>query len=383
MAHTITVGFICSPRRSRSHGRYEPDDHAAHDPDRPTGLRRSGRLPCGRPSCGERDPSPHWPRPEDDPPRLRSAEPPRYRRAPRPSKLDPFRDESDRLLRCDPRVPGKRIRELIEELRYEAARRFSTTICSSLRARYPPWDPTSGSSAGATSWCSSTCLSRASRSRSARDRRSRRGRRSTSSRRPLRGLPPGDPKRAAPGGDRGRPLHLVRGANTPPRRAPPRAPARARPASARWRAPLAQGRQLASGSPSAAQGKPAAHRARERPWVSHSSSASRSSPRLGRSRNVPLDLPAPDRGEAERRLDHFLAAVGVAQPPAFTPSPTAFGSGTPSCWACFDEPTTNGYAVGVINRSKLIKHRATACLASTASGSESSCPRATRQCITM
>jgi transposase len=48
---------------------------------------------------------------------LHSGEPPRYRRPPRPSKLDPFRDEVHRLLRSDPGLPGKRVRELLEELR--------------------------------------------------------------------------------------------------------------------------------------------------------------------------------------------------------------------------------------------------------------------------
>ena len=43
---------------------------------------------------------------------LRSAEAPHYRRPPRPSKLDPFREEIHRLLRSDPRLPGKRVREL-------------------------------------------------------------------------------------------------------------------------------------------------------------------------------------------------------------------------------------------------------------------------------
>ena len=38
---------------------------------------------------------------------LRSSEAPRYRRPPRPSKLDPFRDEMHRLLREDPRLPGQ------------------------------------------------------------------------------------------------------------------------------------------------------------------------------------------------------------------------------------------------------------------------------------
>jgi len=46
---------------------------------------------------------------------LRSAEAPRYRRPPRPSKLDPFRDEIHWLLRADPRLPGKRVHELLEE----------------------------------------------------------------------------------------------------------------------------------------------------------------------------------------------------------------------------------------------------------------------------
>jgi transposase len=49
---------------------------------------------------------------------LRSGEPPRYRRQPRPSKLDAFREEIDRLLRSDPRMPGKRVRELLEEQGY-------------------------------------------------------------------------------------------------------------------------------------------------------------------------------------------------------------------------------------------------------------------------
>jgi transposase len=49
---------------------------------------------------------------------LRSSEPPVYRRAPAPSKLDPFKDEVHRLLREDPKLPGQRVRELIEPLGY-------------------------------------------------------------------------------------------------------------------------------------------------------------------------------------------------------------------------------------------------------------------------
>jgi transposase len=67
---------------------------------------------------------------------------------------------------------------------------------------------------------------------------------------------------------------------------------------------------------------------------------------------------APDRPEAERRLDHFLGAVERAELPAFT----AFADGV-RLWraellAYFDEPTTNGYAEGVINKVKVLKRRA-------------------------
>jgi transposase len=67
---------------------------------------------------------------------------------------------------------------------------------------------------------------------------------------------------------------------------------------------------------------------------------------------------APDRDEAERRLEPFLGAVDRAQLPAFS----AFADGV-RLWrsellAYFDEPTTNGYAEGVINKVKVIKRRA-------------------------
>src|SRR5436189_1934097 len=53
---------------------------------------------------------------------LRREGPPQYRRPPRPSKLDPFKDEIHRLLQDDPRIPGKRIRELIEELGFDGGK---------------------------------------------------------------------------------------------------------------------------------------------------------------------------------------------------------------------------------------------------------------------
>jgi transposase len=69
---------------------------------------------------------------------LRSELPPRYRRPSRPSKLDPFRDEIDRLLRSDPRLPGKRIRELIGELGYEGSKTILDDYLRELRPRYLP-----------------------------------------------------------------------------------------------------------------------------------------------------------------------------------------------------------------------------------------------------
>ena len=47
---------------------------------------------------------------------VRSEEPPRYQRPAAASKLDPFKDEIHELLRQDPRLPGVRVRELIEPL---------------------------------------------------------------------------------------------------------------------------------------------------------------------------------------------------------------------------------------------------------------------------
>jgi transposase len=67
---------------------------------------------------------------------------------------------------------------------------------------------------------------------------------------------------------------------------------------------------------------------------------------------------ATDRGEAERRLELFLAAVERAAIPPFS----AFAKGVVA-WrsellAYFEEPSTNGYAEGVINKIKTIKRRA-------------------------
>jgi hypothetical protein len=53
---------------------------------------------------------------------LRREGPPHCQRPPRPSKLDPFKDEITRLLRADPRIGGERVRELLEALGYDGGR---------------------------------------------------------------------------------------------------------------------------------------------------------------------------------------------------------------------------------------------------------------------
>jgi transposase len=65
-----------------------------------------------------------------------------------------------------------------------------------------------------------------------------------------------------------------------------------------------------------------------------------------------------DRAEAEERLERFLVACRLAAIPSFE----AFAQGI-QLWrqellAYFDEPVTNGYAEGVINKIKVIKRRA-------------------------
>ncbi len=69
---------------------------------------------------------------------LRSVEPPRYRRPPRPSKLDPFREEIHRLLRTDPRLPGKRLRELIEEQGYTGGKTILDDYLREVRPLFLP-----------------------------------------------------------------------------------------------------------------------------------------------------------------------------------------------------------------------------------------------------
>lgn len=67
---------------------------------------------------------------------------------------------------------------------------------------------------------------------------------------------------------------------------------------------------------------------------------------------------ARNRTDAEQRLDAFLAAVERARLPAFDSFATGIRSWRTELLAYFDEPTTNGYAEGVINKVKVIKRRA-------------------------
>jgi len=67
---------------------------------------------------------------------------------------------------------------------------------------------------------------------------------------------------------------------------------------------------------------------------------------------------APDRQEAEVRLDQFLAAVERQVLPAFSSFAEGVRAWREELLAYFDEPTTNGYAEGVINKVKVIKRRA-------------------------
>jgi transposase len=67
---------------------------------------------------------------------LASDDPPRYRRAPGPSKLDPFRPWIEEQLRADPEIPAKRLRELAEQLGYRGGKTIFDDWVRELRPRY-------------------------------------------------------------------------------------------------------------------------------------------------------------------------------------------------------------------------------------------------------
>ncbi len=69
---------------------------------------------------------------------LAAKRPPAYRRAKAPSKIDPFKEEIERLLRSDHRMPGTRIRELITELGYGGGKTILDDHLREVRPRFAP-----------------------------------------------------------------------------------------------------------------------------------------------------------------------------------------------------------------------------------------------------
>jgi transposase len=69
---------------------------------------------------------------------LRSSAAPKYSRTPAPSKLDPFKEEIHRLLKDDPKLPGQRIRELIEPLGYTGSKTILDDYLREVRPLFAP-----------------------------------------------------------------------------------------------------------------------------------------------------------------------------------------------------------------------------------------------------
>jgi transposase len=69
---------------------------------------------------------------------LRREGPPRYERPPRPSKLDPFKDEIHRLLRDDPAMPGRRVLELLVELGFSGSKTIVDDYLREVRPLFAP-----------------------------------------------------------------------------------------------------------------------------------------------------------------------------------------------------------------------------------------------------
>jgi transposase len=69
---------------------------------------------------------------------VRSEGPPSYRRAPAESKLEPFREEIHRLLREDPKLPGVRVRELLEPLGYVGSKTILDDYLREVRPLFAP-----------------------------------------------------------------------------------------------------------------------------------------------------------------------------------------------------------------------------------------------------
>ena len=69
---------------------------------------------------------------------LRSDEPPRYERAPRASKLEPHRAEIHRLLAAEPKMPSRRLRELIAEGGYTGGQTILDDYLREVRPLFAP-----------------------------------------------------------------------------------------------------------------------------------------------------------------------------------------------------------------------------------------------------
>lgn len=69
---------------------------------------------------------------------VEAEEPPRYVRAARVSKLEAYHAEIERLLREDPRLPGRRVRELIGELGYGGGQTIVDEYLREVRPRFLP-----------------------------------------------------------------------------------------------------------------------------------------------------------------------------------------------------------------------------------------------------
>lgn len=96
-----------------------------------------------------------------------SEAPLRYPRAGRPGVLESFKPEIHRRLRDDPRLPGVRVRELLEPLGARRARRWSMIICArSGRCSCRRRGSISGRCIARARYVSSMCWSRASWCRS-------------------------------------------------------------------------------------------------------------------------------------------------------------------------------------------------------------------------
>lgn len=67
---------------------------------------------------------------------LASDDPPRYRRGPAPSRLDPFKRWIEEQLRADPEIPSKRLRELAEQFGYQGGKTIFDDWLREVRPRY-------------------------------------------------------------------------------------------------------------------------------------------------------------------------------------------------------------------------------------------------------